>query len=102
MESGAERDVVLKIHGPDSNPYTVSIAKQFDTAREADFYNYILSLPDEQRMVLRDILPAVYFAESDWKTADKAIIMEDFSKTGIVSNLYMGSQFVMNKGKDIA
>ena len=102
LASGEERVVIVKILGHGYKSDTAPFAKQIGSAREADFFNHIRSLPDKHRAVLRNILSAVFFAESDWQTGDKIILMEDLSSVGITSSLYLDSRIILNKGKDVA
>ena len=101
MENGAERELILKILGPRFNAVNIQFAIDAGCAREADFHNCILSLPADQKDLLCSFLPQVFWAESDWETGEKRIIMQDLSQNGIVSNLYFGPNVPLNWGKDI-
>ena len=85
MENDAKRDLVLKILGPGFNAENIQFAIDAGCAREADFHNCILSLPEDQQNLLCSFLPEVFWAESNWETGEKQIIMQDlYSEVAVI------------------
>ena len=103
LQTGEKLDLILKflIQQP-SNRIDQKTIITLGFAREANFHNTISIMPLKIKTALNVFLPKVYYAESDWESGEKAMLMEDLSIDGIDSGLYFGPGSPLNWGKDLA
>ena len=98
-EDGEEEhlSLMLKRYAQDSL-CDLDMYNNFGLSREADFYNSIETMAPQERIVMEQVIPKIYYAESDVDSGFKLILMEDLSD-GICPERFYSAENPFNAGK---
>mmetsp|Transcript_3475 Transcript_3475/g.5966 ORF Transcript_3475/g.5966 Transcript_3475/m.5966 type:complete len:390 (+) Transcript_3475:174-1343(+) len=96
-EDGSETDGVLKAVFNDAG---VVISKQYDLAREGMFYKWRMETSSGD--VFDSITPTTYYAEGDFESGTKVVLMENLTlQNGVESGMFFGKASLHNWARDI-